>query len=47
MDFLLSLSFRTRLLGVFVVIYSVSGALQAFATEYWHLVVLRMGIGAG
>ena len=34
-------------MGICVVLYSSCGALMGLATEYWHLVVLRMGIGAG
>ncbi len=41
------LSIRTRLLGACVVLFSACGSLMALATEYWHLVVLRMGIAAG
>ena len=41
------LSIRTRLLGACVVLFSACGSLMALSTEYWHLVVLRMGIAAG
>ena len=38
---------RTRLVSACVVIYSLTGMLTAFATEYWHLVLLRMIFAAG
>ena len=38
---------RTKLLAVCTGLFSVCGCVMAFATEYWHLVLLRMGIAAG
>ena len=38
---------RPRLLSACVLLFSVSGALTGVATEYWHLVVLRLGIAIG
>ena len=38
---------RTKLSSVCIILFSVCGTVMAFATEYWHLVVLRMGIAAG
>ena len=39
--------FRPQLLAIATVLFSISGALMGFAQEYWHLVLLRMGIAAG
>ncbi len=38
---------RTRLLGAAVCLFSCSTTLMAAATEYWHLVLLRMLLAAG
>jgi len=38
---------RTKLMGVCVVVFSVCSSLMAFVQEYWHLLILRMGIAAG
>jgi hypothetical protein len=38
---------RPKLLAMAVLVFSVSGTLMGIATEYWHLVVLRMLIAAG
>ena len=38
---------RTRLLGVCVLIFSAATMATGAATEYWHLVVLRMVLAAG
>lgn len=38
---------RPRLLAVCVLTFSLCGALTGLATEYWHLVVLRLGIAVG
>ena len=35
------------MLSLAVLIFSVSGTLMGVATEYWHLVILRMLIAAG
>ena len=38
---------RPKLLSIAVILYSICGALMGLAQEYWHLVILRMGIAAG
>ena len=38
---------RPRMLSVCVLLFSASGALTGLATQYWHLVVLRLGIALG
>ena len=38
---------RTVILGAAVILFSLSTTLMAAATEYWHLVVLRMIYAAG
>ena len=38
---------RTMILGTAVIVFSVATALMGAATEYWHLVVLRMMYAAG
>ena len=38
---------RHRLMAVGVLLFSASCLLWGFATAYWHLVVLRVGIAAG
>ena len=43
----LNFYFRPKLLSLAVLIFSVSGTLMGVATEYWHLVILRMLIAAG
>ena len=35
------------ILGTAVIVFSVATALMGAATEYWHLVVLRMVYAAG
>ena len=35
------------ILGTAVIVFSVTTALMGAATEYWHLVVLRMVYAAG
>ncbi|TRY70363.1 hypothetical protein TCAL_01161 [Tigriopus californicus] len=38
---------RTKLLGVCIMLFSCCGCLMAVVTQYWHLVILRMGVAAG
>ena len=38
---------RTLILGAAVIVFSLSTTLMAAATEYWHLVILRMIYAAG
>jgi len=38
---------RPRLLSMAVILFSVCGGLMGFAQDYWHLLILRMGIAAG
>ena len=38
---------RPRMISVCVLLFSTSGALTGLATQYWHLVVLRLGIALG
>ena len=38
---------RTLILGAAVIVFSLSTVLMGAATEYWHLVVLRMMYAAG
>lgn len=38
---------RPQLLAICVLLFSTCGSLIGIATEYWHLVILRMGIAAG
>lgn len=38
---------RPRLMAACTLLFSVCGAVMGFATEYWHLVILRVGIAAG
>jgi len=38
---------RPRMLALCVFTFSVCGALTGLATQYWHLVVLRLGIAVG
>ena len=39
--------YRPKLLSLAVLIFSLSGTLMGIATEYWHLVILRMLIALG
>ena len=38
---------RTVILGAAVLVFSFATALMGAATQYWHLVVLRMMVAAG
>lgn len=38
---------RTAIVGTAIIVFSIATALMGAATEYWHLVVCRMGIAAG
>jgi len=47
MGYLADKTSRPKLLSIAVILYSICGALMGLAQEYWHLVILRMGIAAG
>lgn len=38
---------RTKLMALCTMLFSLCGSLTGLAQEYWHLVILRMGVAAG
>ena len=38
---------RPKLMAICTMLFSVCGMLTGLAQEYWHLVILRMGVAAG